>query len=356
MPATLRPDALPAALARGRIAPLYALVGDEPLQAIESADAIRAAARAQGWDERVVLTVQPNFDWSELLAASRAGGLFAAKRIVELRMPAGKTYRGGAEALARWCELLDGDTLVGIVTLPRPDGATRQAAWFKALESRAVMVPCEPIAAADLPRWIARRLAAQGQSADDESLRFLADCFEGNLIAARQEIDKLALLCGRGRIEPAVLVELVAQVARYDPAGLAEALAGGDLARIVRMVDGFEAEGVSPVLLLYMLQQDLRALAAVSAALEEGRTLDDALRAAGVWGPRKLLVTHGAQRARPRRWRALVARAAAVDLITKGLPQPDWPREPWAALRQLIVELVETLRPRRTPRPALKAR
>lgn len=341
----IKPDALAESLKRG-LKPLYALIGDEPLVALECADVIRSAARAQGFTERQVFIVDTYFKWQALASATASMGLFDDRKLIELRMPTGKPGRDGSEPLATWCAALVGDakgsdlSTLAIVTLPKPDSAARKAVWFGALESNALVVSCDAIARNELPRWIATRLRRHQQSASDDALSFMAARFEGNLVAAHQEIEKLALLYEPGKLELAQVQAVVANVARYDVFALSDAALNGDVPRVLRMLDGLQAEGESPVLVHFTLQQEVRQLLAVKVALASGKPIQMALREAGVWGPRQITLERVAPRVNAQTLAPLLAEAAAVDLICKGLPQPDLPREPWAALRHFALGLI----------------
>ncbi|MBU6436049.1 MAG: DNA polymerase III subunit delta [Betaproteobacteria bacterium] len=343
----LRPEALIDALARNPAAlkTLYALVGDEALLAQEAADALRKAGRAAGYSEREVYTVDPYFDWSGLIGATAAMGLFATRKIVELRMPSGKPGRDGGDALVRWLAALD-DSVLALVTLPRPDGATRKSAWYAALESQAVVVACDAVPRHELPRWIAQRLRRNGQGAGDDALQFMADRVEGNLLAAQQEIEKLALLYPAGQLSFEQVEQVVADVARYDVFQLSEATLAADVPRLERMLDGLRAEGESAVLVHYTVAQDIRQLLVCKQAMALGKPVAFALREAGVWGPRQSLFERVLPRLDAQALRPLVRQAAAVDLIVKGLPQPGLPREPWAALHHLALGLMQALQPK----------
>ncbi|MBI3367496.1 MAG: DNA polymerase III subunit delta, partial [Burkholderiales bacterium] len=193
----LRADQLATHLQRG-IKPLYVIHGDEPLLAQEAGDTIRAAARSAGYSERKVFSVSgAHFDWSGLLGAAQAMSLFAERQLIEIRIPSGKPGKDGSEALQRYCATLS-DDVVTLVHLPRLDRQQQQSGWFSALDAAGATVRVEPVERRALPQWIAQRLAAQGQRiADDESgqqtLAFFADRVEGNLLAAHQELQKLAL-------------------------------------------------------------------------------------------------------------------------------------------------------------------
>jgi DNA polymerase-3 subunit delta len=249
--------------------PVYTVWGDEPLLAQEAADAIRTAARAAGCSERQVHTVQgAHFDWSGLLGASQALSLFADRQLIEIRIPSGKPGKDGSEALQRYCELAaesGGRDVVTLVQLPRLDRSQQSSAWFSALDRAGVTVRVDPVERQALPRWIAERLAAQGQhvaaGADGQrALAFFADRVEGNLLAAHQEIQKLALLYPPGEIAFEQIETAVLTVARYDVFRLGEAVLAGQTARALRMLDGLRSAGEAAVLVQWTLAEDIRGL------------------------------------------------------------------------------------------------
>ena len=323
---------------------LYTLHGDEPLLQQEAADAIRATARAQGYTERTVHTVQgAHFDWSEVLAAGGSLSLFADKQIVELRIPSGKPGKEGSGALQQLvAQAQDNDSTLTLVLLPRLDFATRKSAWFAALENGGVSIALETIERAALPQWIAQRLQQQGQhvAAGEEgqrTLQFFADRVEGNLLAAHQEIQKLALLFPAGELSQAQVESAVLNVARYDVFKLSEAVLGGQVARVQRMLDGLQAEGEAEVLVHYTLAEDIRALKRVKDAMAVGQPLPMALKAQRIWGPRERLFERVLPRLSPARLNNLLQSAHQVDGIVKGLKVPDWPTDSWQALHRLAL-------------------
>jgi DNA polymerase-3 subunit delta len=255
----LRPEQLSAHLAQSDrpLAPLYILYGDDPLLSIEAGDALRAAARRQGFDERSVLVVTPTFRWDELFHAAGNLSLFGGRTLVDLRMPTGKPGRDGGEALQRYCQAPPADVLT-LITLPEMDWRAKKAAWFAALLSAGVAIECNAPPLAQLPQWIARRLAAQQQSAPREALEFIALHVEGNLLAAHQEILKLGLLHPPGEISMAQVSAAVLNVARYDIDDLRDALKAQDTARCVRTLEGLRAEDAPLPLVLWALTMEAR--------------------------------------------------------------------------------------------------
>ncbi len=358
----IRADQLPAQLARG-LRPVYTIHGDEPLLAQEAADAIRAAARTAGHAERKVYTVSgANYNWSEVLGAARALSLFAERQLIEIRIPSGKPGKDGADALQRYCESL-ADDIVTLVQLPRLDGQQLKSGWLAALDSAGLVVRVDPVERKALPVWIAQRLAAQGQrvQADDagrEALAFFADRVEGNLLAAYQEIQKLALLHPPGELSLEQIEAAVTNVARYDVFKLGEAVLAGQVARALRMLDGLRAEGEAAVLVHWTLAEDIRALKRVKDAVGDGRPLPLALRENRVWGVRERLFERALPLLSGHALAALVEAAQVCDGLVKGLPHPDWPRDPWDGLQRLVLSLAQhtaSASPRKPLRLALHA-
>ena len=335
----VRPEQLDAHLARG-LKPLYTVFGDEPLLAQEAADTIRAAARAAGYAERKVFNVSGNhFDWSAVQGAAQAMSLFAERQLIEIRIPSGKPGKEGSGALQRYCEQLSDDVLT-LVQLPRLDGQQLKGAWFSALDGAGVSVRVEPIARSLLPAWIAQRLARQRQSVvagevGQRTLAFFADRVEGNLLAAHQELQKLALLYPAGELGFDEVEAVVLNVARYDVFKLGEAVLAGQTARAMRMFDGLRAEGEAPVLVHWTLAEDIRALRRVREALDAGRPMPLAMREARAWGAKERLIERAAQILSTYQLDHLLDAASTCDGLVKGLRHPDWPLDAWAGLRQL---------------------
>jgi DNA polymerase-3 subunit delta len=320
MPA-LRPENLAAHLARG-VAPLYVVHGDEPLQALEAGDAIRAAARRSGCDERDVLVVERDFKWDAFVAAHANRGLFGGRKLIDLRIPGGKPGVDGARALERYAADPSPDA-VALITLPRLDRATQSAAWFTAIAAAAVTIAVQPLAREALPAWIAERLARQDQRASREVLAFLADHCEGNLLAARQEIEKLALLLPPGELDAEAVEAAVADVARYDVFQLSEAWLGGDASRALRILAVLRDEGEPVTLAVWQLAEDLHALASVQADVARGAPMPTALRNARAWGRRQQALERAAGRVGATDLAALVVGAARLDALAKGLGRGD---------------------------------
>jgi|UniRef100_Q47IN2 DNA polymerase-3 subunit delta len=315
----LKGEQLAAHLER-ELRPLYVLYGDDPLLVIEAADAIRAKSRQQGYSEREVLTVLPQFDWGTLLSAGGNMSLFGDKKLIDLRIPTGKPGKEGSAALQQWCQHLSMDNML-LITLPELDWREEKAVWFTALVNAGVAIKLMAPPLAELPGWIAGRLRRQQQSADLESLKFIAERVEGNLLAAHQEIQKLGLLYPTGQLSMAQIREAVLNVARYDIDGLREALLAGDIGRLTRTLDGLMQEGEAPPLVLWAMSEEIRALTIIRAGMDAGKPMDMLLKDAKVWGPRATPVKKALQRLSTSALEAALQHAGKIDRLAKGIGQ-----------------------------------
>ena len=315
----LKGDQLAAHLER-ELRPLYVLYGDEPLLVLEAADALRKRAREQGYSEREVLTALPGFDWGQLLAAGGNLSLFGDRKLIDLRIPSGKPGKEGGAALQQWCQHLSPDNLL-LITLPELDWREEKTAWFAGLVNAGVVVKLNAPPLGELPGWLAGRLRRQQQSADNDALRFIAERVEGNLLAAHQEIQKLALLYPTGKLTLEQVRSAVLNVARYDLDDLRDALLQGDLARVARTLAGLEQEGEAYPLILWAMTEEIRALYTIRCGLDQGRPGDQLFRDARVFGPRQMGIKKALQRLSTATLEGALRQASQIDRLAKGIGQ-----------------------------------
>ncbi len=338
----VRHDALSGVLTRaqraGALPPVFVVAGDEALLSLEAQDAIRSTARGLGYTERDVLNADARFDWSKLAAAAQELSLFADKKIVEVRLPSGKPGVAGAKALEAHA-LAARDGVMTIVALPKLDRRDRQARWVEALERAGVLVDIDAIERAQLPQWIARRLAGQQQSASQDALDFIADKVEGNLLAAHQEVSKLALLHPAGELTLEQVADSVLNVARYDVFQLPLAMLSGDAARVRKTMGGLESEGEAIPLVLWVVTEELRTLLRVKAHVDAGRPFAVAARENRLWGPREKLFERALSRVSVAALESALLRAADIDRLAKGLRAPRADSDPWLELTQLALSI-----------------
>ncbi len=330
----LRPDQLAAQLDKA-LAPLWVLHGNEPLLVLEAADAIRAAARRQGYEERETLVVGQGFKWDALTLAAGNMSLFGGAKLIDLRIPGGKPGRDGGEALQRFVGELPAQTLT-LITLPELDWQARKAGWFKALADAGILIELNAPERERLPDWIGRRLAAQKQRADAETLAFIAEHVEGNLLAAHQEILKLGLLHPEGTLSLEQVQDAVLNVARYDIDKLREAVLEGDPARCARLLEGLRGEGAAPPLVLWALANETRSLATLRTGQDAGQPLPALFKAERIFDPRRQqAIGRALGRLSQGGLRAALMHAARIDRMIKGLVSGDV----WDEFLQLALRL-----------------
>ena len=329
MMATLNSEDLPRHLAAG-LKPLYIVMGDALLLAIEAADSIRAAARKDGYSERETFVVEQYFKWAELRNSAQSLSLFAERKVVDIRIPSGKPGVEGAQALQDYVANLSPDILT-LISLPKLDKTTQNSKWFVALHQQSVVIQADDISRNALPGWLAGRLKRQGQSAEPATLEFLADRSEGNLLAAFQEVQKLALLYPAGPLSFEQVKDAIMDVARYDISKLSEAMLSGNAARFARILDGLRAEGTATVLVLWAMSEDIRKLGRVLQAMQRGSNISNAMRDARIWGASLSQIENAARRIKFAHVERALQQAARLDKTIKGLRAGDV----WDELLQL---------------------
>ena len=338
----VRNDALAGVLARaqraGSLPPIFVVASDEALLSLEAQDAIRATARGMGYSERDVLNADARFDWSKLAEAAQGLSLFSEKKIVEVRLPSGKPGVAGAKALETHAlNAIDGVTT--IVSVPRLERRDRQARWIETLERAGVMIDIDTIERAQLPQWISQRLVRQHQSASRDALEFVADKVEGNLLAAHQEVSKLALLYPAGQLTLEQVTDSVLNVARYDVFQLPLAMLSADAARVRRTMAGLEAEGEAIPLVLWVITEELRTLLRIKAHVDAGRPFSVAARENRIWGARERLFERALARVSAGALEAALLRAAQIDRLAKGLLAPRSDSNVWLELTALALSI-----------------
>ena len=318
------------------LAPLYVLVGDEPLAQSECLDYIRQAARKAGADERNSFIVERNFNWQQIQQFAQALSLFSTLRILEISIPNGKPGVDGGKALMELCANLILDTTT-IIILPALERDAKNSAWFGALQKAAVVIDLKEIAPAQLPQWLAARLALQNQSTDAISLAFIAHQVEGNLLAAHQEIQKLALLHPAGDISHEAIREAVLNVSRFDAFQLGDAILAGDTARVTAILQGLQDEGENAVAVMNPLMWVLRPLLRIKQAEARNENISSAMTNARIYGDRQALVKRALSRLNLRQLEAALQKLCDIDKTAKGMMQGD----AWLELSRLCFGLAK---------------
>lgn len=332
----LKPGQLVRQLQAGTLHPAYLIAGPETLQVLEAADAVRAQARAQGYSEREVFDVDARgFDWSGLETAISAPSLFAPRRIIEVRMPTTKPGKDGAAVLSAFCDDPPPDVLL-LVT--GGEWSRKHAGkWSEAINRIGCVVVAWALRPDQLPAWIEQRLRSRGVSADRDAAQLLCDRVEGNLLAAAQEVDKLALLAGSERVNAARMEALVADASRFDVFRLIDAALNGQPGQVARMLAGLRAEGLAVPALMGMVAMELQRAAALAHVQARGGNLAGEFRGQRIWESKQAVFRRALQRHGAARWEQFLAEAGRVDRMAKGRAAGD----PWQALERLLLAVAE---------------
>jgi len=322
----LKPEQIAAALQKG-LAPVYFISGDEPLQLGEMADTVRAAARKEGYDSREVLVADSSFSWNELTESAGALSIFADKKIIDLRLPSGTPGADGSKALIAYCERLPEDTLL-LITAAKMAGASLKARWFQALDKVGCVVQVWPLEGQDLIRWLQQRMQRRGLQAETEGTKILSSRIEGNLLAAAQEIEKLYVLYGEGRLSNQQISDAVADSSRFDVFKLMDSVLAARVGRIFKILSGLQAEGVAAPVVLWALTREARVLIKIKQALAQGQNRAVVFKNNQIWDKRQQLVSDALNRLGDSDLNSILTLSAKADRQIKGQQQG----EPWETL------------------------
>lgn len=312
-----------------QVLPIYVVHGDEPLQQGEICDSIRSHLRSQAYEERQVFHVDKNFDWNQLSAAASELSLFSARRILELRLPGAKPGDMGSRALQEYAQRPAEDTVMLLIS----GKLDKKSKWFKALDSVGANIAVWPVASAQLPAWLLKRFQSKRLQVTQEAVQILSDRSEGNLLAAAQEVEKIALIHEGKTVDAEMVLESVADSARYDIYSLVDAALQGEQCRVSRMLYGLKAEGMEPVLILWAISREVRQMTALSQEVERGVSVQSAMAKARVWPKRKTLVAAALRRHNSVQWMRLLQQASRIDRMVKGMQTGNV----WDELIQLLL-------------------
>jgi DNA polymerase III subunit delta len=319
-----------------RLPALIWVAGNEPLLVIESSDLVRNTARKLGYSERTVINVDRYTKSSDIQGAAGSMSLFAEQRLVELRIPTGRFNKDLGELLAELLPTLGDDTRFLVSSEPLEKTVT-QASWFNQLDKLCWHVSIYALKRSQLPQWLGDRLMRQGQTADRPLLEWLSDKVEGNLLAAQQEVRKLALLCDKGKLDPLQVQQVVLSVARFDSFSVIDSAVAGDASRALRGLEGLKAEGEALPLIVWAFSEAARALYKLCQAKNKGQNPAALTMQLRLFGPREALFVNACQRLSLAQCATILNLVAGADRLAKGIndsPAPNRTRvtDPWEIL------------------------
>ncbi len=333
--AELRPETFLRRVSGDALPSVILIAGDEPLLVQECADAVREKAKKEGYSEREVLDAEGSFDWNRLTQGLASLSLFASRRLFDLRLPSGKPGKDGSEAIRDYCANPPPDTVLLITS---QDWSRQHAGkWSEAVAATGHLVIVWPLKANELPDWLGARLRRKGLAATPEALERLVERVEGNLLAAAQEIDKLALLVDKnaGPIDLETLERLVAEASRYDVFKLVDAALAGDAARVPRVLAGLRGEGEAVAGLLGFILKEVGMIAGFAAVQASGGNVLAEMRAAKLWESKMAQYKRALDRHPPAAWQRFAIAAGEVERIAKGRASGD----AWRGLERLLLAI-----------------
>lgn len=328
----LRHDQLSAHLQK-ELSPVYFISGDVPLLIQEAADAIHKSARKQGFDEKQIFHVETGFSWQSLLNASDNLSLFSHKQILELRITS-TLGDAGSKALQAYCAKIPADKIL-LIRMGKIDSSAQRSNWFQTLLKAGTIIQIWPPEKNQFPQWIAQRLTAATLKYDSTAVQLLTELYEGNLLAAAQEIEKLQILFSQETLTAEKIRNAISDNARYDVFALSDAALQGDGKRVIKILAHLKEEGTEPILILWALARDARMLAAFAYQHSRGISLEKSMQEQRVFEKRKPLIRNAMQKKSLYQLRELLQCAHHIDRMIKGAEIGN----PWNALKGLGLSL-----------------
>lgn len=314
---------------------LYLVHGEEELLNLENVDNIRSTVKEKGFLEREVFTVETGFNWQQVLDSAASMSLFSNKKLIQINIPTGKPGKDGADALLHLAEQLNEDTVI-LVSLPKLERAQTQSKWFSALAKQAQVYESKTITKESLPRWLQERLKKYELAIETDALSLFAQRVEGNLLAAKQEVDKLTLLYPpQSTLTINDIQNSISQLARFDVFQLAESWMGGDASRLMCLIDGLEQDADAPILLLWAVSEDIRALLRLKGGMAQGQNIASLAGPLRLWGAKKTLAPQALKRIGVKKLLTSLQTCAKIDRQIKGAEGGDV----WEEVRQLLLSL-----------------
>lgn len=330
----LKPAQLAHYIKNNALPAVFFFVGDEPLQMMESGDLLRRFTQQQGYDEHTILTVETGFDWQSLSHVGQHLSLFSQRRFIELRLGDKVPPDAGLKAIKTYLAAPAEDTVL-LISLTKWDSKFSSRKWFNHLEQNSITVIMRPLPVEQFPAWIKQRLNSVHIQCNTESIAIISERAEGHLLACAQEIEKLQLLYGEGKISSEQVMESVADSARFEVFAWIDTVLTGNIKRSTRLFYALRAEGYDPVLILWALQREIRTLTQIAQGLKQGVNADQLCKKYYVWSSRKSRVLKAVKRYSPHQWQQYLQHALIIDRMIKGIEKGN----PWDALLQLSLHV-----------------
>lgn len=305
-------------LLRQNLLPVFLVTGDEHLLVEEVCEEIYDAAKSSQITARQRFQTDKNFDWQQILDAANSFSLFDDSSVIEVSLTSSKLDDRAKDIILAYCERPPENKIL-VLKSDKIDGVTLNSKWCKAIEKIGCIVQCWPIESRELPSWIRGRLQQVGLSATSEAVQFIADQVEGNLLAAKQEIEKLKLVYDTQTLQLDDVVSAMSDNARYDVFKLIDCALSGDTKRTLRIIQSLKAENAEPILILWAFSREIRTLLAIKKRQVQGERMDTVFQKFGVWEKRKTFVNAALKRLSNQTLLKLLHQSAQIDRMIKGV-------------------------------------
>jgi DNA polymerase-3 subunit delta len=325
----IQPAQLPQQLKKG-LSSVYLVSGDEILLVQECCDHIRQAARNAGFHDRLTFHADNQLNWNTVSDEFSAMSLFAERRRIEIYLPTGKLGDGRA-VLERVLQNPPEDIILLLIS-SRLDSAETRRKWYKALQAEGVHVPVWPIDTGKFQSWLQQRALGQGLSLTQPALRILTERLEGNLLAASQELNRLALLSDGNTIDEKIVEQSVQDSSRFSGFELVSELLAGHASHACKIMGVLQQEGENPLGLLAVLTRDIGLVIELKSVLRKGGNTAAFLKKQGVFQPQRIrIMEQAARHLTPLQLHEALALCSEVDRSTKGFNDLS----PWHHLRDM---------------------
>lgn len=314
--------------------PVYLVTGDEALLHSEASDAIRSFLRSQEFTERELMHVDAQFNWDLVFHTANSLSLFAERRIIELRLGSYKINKATSDQLQAYLDNPAPDTAL-LLLANRLDANAKKSAWFKRVEQQGLIVEIWPIELDQLPQWLEKRASTLDLKFESDAARLFADRIEGNLLAAQQELEKLALLYPGQTLSIDQISDSVSDSSRFDIFSLTDAALSSEVDRCAHIVATLKQEGVEAPVVLWALTRELRTLYTLIEAISQGKNYDQLAQRYRIWGKRKTLVRAACKKLDRSLLEKLIYQASVADSAIKGQKIAD----PWLIISQITLRL-----------------
>jgi len=332
----IKSEQLPQQLAK-TIAPVYLITGDEPLIVEDCGDTIRAQLKKQGFDEREVLHVEAGFKWEYLLECANALSLFAQNRLIEIRLANQKVNKAAGQIIQEYVAHAPAENVLLIIA-DKLDAGAKKSVWYKAIDSKGVVVEIWPIDSNQLPTWLKQQAASRNIQLNNDAIHMLCERIEGNLLAAKQELDKLQLLQSDGPLTAEDILSAVSDSSRYDVFALIDAMIANDSQRSLKILDVLKHEGVEKTIILWAISREIRLLYSVKSGLNQGANYENLCTKHRIWGKKKFTFKQAAMKQSFTTLENMLRQSAQADLIIKGMQQGD----AWLLISDMVLTLSGT--------------